>query len=151
MTNFFTSIFLIKNLHILGNCIPGDFMIPLIHLTDITDAATKILVKLGFEGFEKAFLAGPRDYNFFECVAMIAKAIDMPDLKYVQFENEEYRNNMINAGVNPEIANGYMNLFNSLKSGRYLNDFVRSEENTTPRTFEDFLPEFAQVYKEWQW
>ncbi|ELR72733.1 hypothetical protein C900_01112 [Fulvivirga imtechensis AK7] len=53
---------------------------------------------------------------------------------------------MVANGIPETIADGYNELFNALNERKYLNDFERTAENTTPTSLEDFSVEFATAY-----
>lgn len=147
MQNLLTTIGMIKGMNILGYSLRNDVKTPMVHTKDIAAAGTKYLLSLDFKGFNHVFVPGAADLTMDEVANILGKAIGNPDLKYVTFPYEAAKAGMLQAGIPETIADGYNELFKSLNDGHYLNDYTRTQENTTPTTLEDFAKnEFAPAY-----
>lgn len=147
MENLFAYIPQIKGLGTFGDALLKDLKIPLTNTTDIADEAVKHLLELNFKGFSQTFVGGAQDYTMDEVAEILGAAIGLPGLQYVQYPDEDAKNGMIAAGVPPQIAEGYIKLFEGLNSGAYLADFVRTTENTTRTSLQEFAIQFAAAYK----
>ncbi|MCF2446438.1 NAD(P)H-binding protein [Dyadobacter sp. CY345] len=147
MENLFAYIPQIKEHGAFGDALLKDLKIPLTHTTDIANAAVKHLLSLNFEGFSQTFVGGAQDYAMQEAAQILGTAIGIPHLQYIQYPAEDSKNGMVAAGVPTQIAEGYIKLFAGLNSGAYLADFVRTAENTTETSLQDFASQFAAAYK----
>lgn len=148
MQNLFGMIGMIKHMGIIGSSLHHTIKLPIVHTKDISTIAIKHLLSLDFKGMSKVFVPGAADLTMDEVAKTIGNAIGLPDLKYVTFSKEDARAGMIQNGLPATIADGYIELFNCLNVGEYLNDYVRTTENTTPTTLEwfaknEFAPAFA--------
>lgn len=146
MENLFAYIPQIKAFGAFGDALLKDLKIPLTHTRDIAEAAVSHLAALNFQGFSQVFVGGAGDYTMEAAAKILGEAIGQPDLRYIQYAPEDAKNGMIGAGVPKPVAEGYIQLFGGLNSGEYLADFVRTAQNTTTTTLEDFASEFAQAY-----
>ncbi|MCU0446428.1 MAG: NmrA family NAD(P)-binding protein [Microscillaceae bacterium] len=147
MQNLYGAIGMVKGMGAFGYSLRADVKTPVVHTNDIADVATQHLLALDFEGFKSVFVPGQRDLTMPEIAQVLGKAIGKPDLQYIQFSDAEATAGMIEAGIPKTIAEGYTELFACLNSGEYLNDFVRTPENTNPTSIEDFAQEFAVAYQ----
>lgn len=144
--NLYAQIPLIKQAGIVGYSLKPEIRMPFTHTNDIAEAATEKLLKLNFRGFEKGFVSGAKDYTMPEVASILGEAVGKPHLNYVSFSNEDAKAGMIQSGLPETVASGYVELFDSLNGGDYLNDYTRTPENTTKTTIEDFAPEFAAAF-----
>ncbi|MDX2305523.1 MAG: NmrA family NAD(P)-binding protein [Microscillaceae bacterium] len=147
MQNLYANIGMIKQLGFFGYSLKADVKIPFVHTNDIADVAIKHLLALDFEGFNYVFVPGERDLSMPEAAKVLGEAIAKPDLHYVAFSESDAKAGMLQAGIPETIADGYVELFNCLNNSEYLNDFVRTPENSTPTSIEDFAKEFAAAYQ----
>ncbi|MGE5680075.1 MAG: NAD(P)H-binding protein [Bacillota bacterium] len=146
MENFFGSIEMIKNMHVLGSPTKADVPVPMVATRDIAEIASNHLLKLDFSGTVVQYVLGPRDMTFNEAASVLGKAIGVNDLKYVQFPYEDAKKAIVQSGLSESTAEAFVDLSRAFNSGEALNDHVRTFENTTPTSLEDFAKEFAAVY-----
>lgn len=146
MENLFANIGMIKGLGFFGYSLKPDVKLPVVHTKDIADVATKHLLSLDFQGYNYIFVPGQRDLTMLEIAKILGDAIGKPDLNYVPFAAADAKVGMLQAGIPETIADGYNELFESINSGKYLNDYSRTPENTNPTSIEDFAKEFAGAY-----
>jgi uncharacterized protein YbjT (DUF2867 family) len=126
----------------------GDLKLPLIATRDIGAAAAEALLKLSFQGQQTRELLGQRDVDMNEASAVIGKAIEKPDLQYVQMPDEQIRPVFIQMGMSPNIADLILEMAGALNSGYMRALEPRSARNTTPTSFETFVAEqFVPVYQ----
>ena len=126
----------------------GDLKLPLIATRDIGAAAATELVKREFSGHETRELLGQRDVDMTEATAIIGKAIQRPDLQYVQLPNEQILPVFIQMGMSSNIAELILEMAGALNSGHMRPLEPRSARNTTPTSFETFVAEqFVPVFK----
>lgn len=79
---------------------------------------------------------------------IIGKAIGKPDLPYVQFPYEEAEKAMVQMGISQDMAKGFVEMNKSINDGFAITGTPRTEENTTPTSFEEFAESFAAVYNQ---
>ncbi|HKE31060.1 MAG TPA: NAD(P)H-binding protein [Candidatus Angelobacter sp.] len=125
----------------------GNLKIPMIATFDIGVFAAKALVKHGFTGKQTRELQGPRDLDYNEVTAIIAKAIKKPDLEYVKLPDEQLRPVLLQLGFSGNVADALLEMSASLNSGYMRPLEKRSPQNTTPTSYETFVAErFLPVY-----
>jgi uncharacterized protein YbjT (DUF2867 family) len=147
MENFFANIGLMKQAGVQGYALRPDLKMPLTHTRDIADVATKHLLALDFTGHSHEFIGGAADYTMPEATSILAQAVGQ-EIQYVPFTPEQAKQGMMGVGIPETIADGYNELFAGLNADRYLEGFVRTPENTTPTTLEQFAQEeFAPAYR----
>lgn len=148
MQNMLANIGMIKHLGFFGYTLRDDLKMPMVHTNDIAEAAVKHLLNLDFKGFNYVFVSGERDLTMPEAAQILGKAIGKPDMKYVNFSASDSKAGMLQAGIPETIAEGYIEMFDALNSGRFLSDYQRTPENTTATSLEDFAQEFAAAYQQ---
>lgn len=128
-----------------------DLKIPMIASRDIGTAAADALLKLSFRGKQTRELLGQRDLNYNEVVAIIGKAIGMPELKYIQAPNDQIRAGMVQSGMSDQVARLLLEMAEALNSGYMQALEPRTPDNTTPTSYETFVAErFVPVYQQQQ-
>jgi len=147
MQNLFANIGMIKGMGIMGSSLKKDLKFPVVHTNDIAAVATKYLLSLDFSGFKTVFVPGKEDLSMTEITQVIGAAIGKPELPYVEFSKADQKAGMLQSGMPETIADGYGELFDSLNSGDYLNDYKRTAEETNPTSIQDFAKEFALAYQ----
>ncbi|WP_266364087.1 NmrA family NAD(P)-binding protein [Tellurirhabdus rosea] len=147
--NFLGNIGLVKQAGILGGFpIDGNKPMAMVHTDDIAEVATRRLLALDFTGQSHEFVAGPRDLTFDEVAATLGKAIGRDDLPWVTFSYEQAREGMLQMGMKPTLADAYVEFCQRVNDGSLAEGFVRTPENSTPTTLEQFAQrEFAPAYQ----
>jgi uncharacterized protein YbjT (DUF2867 family) len=147
--NLFNNIGLLKQAGLLGGFpIESDKALPMVHATDIGNVAARRLLALDFAGKNVQFVAGARDLNFNEVARIIGQSIGKPDLTWTAFSYEQARAGMIQSGLQPSLADNYIEFCQRINDGNLLTGFERTAQNTTPTTLEEFAGrEFALAYR----
>lgn len=143
--NFYNSLALIKYEGINGDSVIPDLAVPMVATRDIADVAAKALRRRDWNGVVVRELLGPRDLSNAEATRIIGEHIGKPDLKYVQFSDEDQISAFVSAGLSESFANLYVEMTRAFNNGTLKPK--RSSENTTPTQFEDFAPELARAYE----
>jgi uncharacterized protein YbjT (DUF2867 family) len=146
MENSFASIGMIKGMGINGSAIRGDLKTAQIATVDIANYAAQRIIKKDFTGHQVQDLLGQRDLNLNEMTTILGKAIDMPDLKYVQFPYQDALQGMVGMGISQSMAASYIEMSQGFNEGKVAIP-VRTPANTTPTTFEEFAVTFAFAFK----
>lgn len=126
----------------------GDLKLPLIATRDIGEVAADVLLKLEFNGRQTRELQGQRDVSYDEATAIIAKAIDKPEIKYVQLPDEQIQPILVQMGMSPHMAAMILEMSAALNAGHMRSLESRSARTTTPTSYETFVVEvLLPVYK----
>jgi uncharacterized protein YbjT (DUF2867 family) len=126
----------------------ADLKLPMIATRDIGAFAAHALLKLNFSGKHTHELLGQRDLDMNEATAIIGKAIDKPDLQYVQLPREQVRAGLLQVGMSGNMADLLLEVLDSLNSGFMRALEKRSPDNITPTSFEAFVADtFMPLYK----
>jgi len=126
----------------------GDLKLPMIAARDIGSAAAELLTALEFSGKQTRELLGQRDLSMDEAAAIIGKAIEKPDLKYVQLPGEQMQPIFVQMGMSPNVASLILEMAEALNSGHMRALEQRKAQNTTPTSFEIFVKEeFVPLYR----
>jgi uncharacterized protein YbjT (DUF2867 family) len=148
MENIYSQIPMIKNSGIVGSAVKGDLKFPIVATVDIAAVIVRHLLELDFKGNSVEYVLGPKDLNYHEITNILSRAMDMQDLKYVQFTNENERMELVNSGmVSENVADAFIRMNDSFNSGEAFNAHTRTPENTTPTTFEDFARNVVYAYQ----
>jgi len=126
--------------------IRGDISFPMISTHDIGMAAAKALEE-GFKGFNTRELHGARNYTHAEATSILGARIGKPDLAYVQFAYDDFKNALLGMGVSASLAGLYVEMSKGFNEGHVVPLEKRSEANTTPTKFEDFAEILAAAYR----
>jgi uncharacterized protein YbjT (DUF2867 family) len=125
----------------------GDLKLPLIATKDIGNTAAERLLALDFTGRQAPELLGQRDLSMDEVTAIIGKALDRTDLKYIQLSDEQTQQAFVQIGMSPNVAGLVVEMAGALNSGHMRALERRSSRNTTPTSFETFIQEeFVPVF-----
>ena len=126
----------------------GDLKVPMIATQDIGVVAAEALVKHNFNGKQTRELQGPRDLDYNDVTAIIAKAINKPDLQYVKLPDEQFRPVLLQLGMSGNVADALLEMSASLNSGYMRALEKRSSQNTTPTFYETFVAkQFVPLYQ----
>ena len=136
----------IKQHGIMASSLKIDTPMPQIATSDIADYAVERLNALDFEGKVTRDLLGPKDVSMTQVAVAIGKAIGKEDLKFVQVPHDDVRKSLIGMGISEDVANGLIELESAINDGSCSPTELRSPENTTPTTIENFSRVFAQIY-----
>ncbi len=145
--NFEETLGLIKHQGINGSAIAAEAAIPMIATRDIADAAARALRERRFQGVSVQELLGPRDLTHAEATRILGARIGKPDLQYVQFPYDDFKNALVQSGLSENIASLYAEMARALNEGRVKSLEGRRPENTTKTRFEDFVVELEEAYR----
>jgi len=146
MENMLENIDMIKNMGLNGGHINGDMPFAMIATRDIAHVAMVHILERDFSGKVVKELLGPRDISMKEATRIIGEKIGIPDLTYVHFSRDDYIKGLTQAGLTNDMAQLLAEMSAGLNDIQFGTGLKRTEENTTPTTFEEFAEFFAQVY-----
>lgn len=143
--NLFNDIPLIKNAGIIGANYAADLNIPLVHPTDIANAAAEELTKSHASSGIRYIVSDVRKPADFAKV--LGGAIGKPELPWIAFTDEQVTQGMVQAGLPEEIAGLYTELGIGFRQGKLTDDFVKSGSPVDGKVkLEDFAKEFAAAF-----
>jgi len=126
----------------------GDLKLPMIATKDIGNKAAEWLLTLDFKGKQTRELLGQRDLSMDEATAIIGKAIENPDLEYVQLPDAMMQPIFVQMGMSANVASLILEMAEALNSGHMRALEQRSARNTTTTSFETFVREaFVPLYR----
>lgn len=137
--NHLLSLGLIKHQGINGSAMNGAVPIAMTATADISREAARALVARDFKGAVVRELLGPRDVSLQEATAIIGKAIDKPDLAYVQFPYDAAFDAMVTMGLSKSMASLYVEMSRAFNEGTVKSVEGRNARNSTPTRLEDFV------------
>jgi uncharacterized protein YbjT (DUF2867 family) len=143
--NFYSSVALIKQERINGDCVEASLAIPMVGTRDIASAAVKALKARDWKGVIVRELLGPRDISHAEATRILGEKVGKPDLQYVRFSYDDHAKALVQAGLSESFARLYVEMTRAFNEGTVKPE--RTAENTTPTRFEDFADEWCRAYK----
>ena len=141
MENTLAQIGAIKAMGTTGGTLRPDLKVPMIATRDIGAAFAERLHRLDFKGQTTRELLGQRDLSMTDATLIIGKAINRPDLTYVQISDEEFTKFMTQNGMSVNVADLLIEMAAALNSGHMRALEKRSPQNTTTTAYETFVSE----------
>jgi uncharacterized protein YbjT (DUF2867 family) len=147
MENNLAAIGMIQEMGIFGHALLPDLKLPMMATPDVGNYAAQRLLDLDFSGKQTRELLGERDLSMAEATVIIARGIGKPDLHYLQFPYDQVQQVLEQMGMPPKKAAVYIEMFKAINAGVLAAQEPRSQENTTPTSFENFVQDvFAPAY-----
>jgi uncharacterized protein YbjT (DUF2867 family) len=147
MENHLAAIDMIRGMDVFGHALLPDLKLPMIATRDVGDYAAQRVLHLDFSGKQTRELLGERDLSMTEATAVIARGIGKPDLRYQQFPQNQMQQALVQAGMPPQKAAVYIEMFEAINAGVLAAQEPRSPQNSTPTSFETFVQDvFSASY-----
>jgi uncharacterized protein YbjT (DUF2867 family) len=148
MENTLPQVNAIRQMGIVSTPLRADLKLGMIATRDIAAAAVDALLH-PVSGKHTRELLGQRDLTYTEVASTISKAIGKPDLKYVQAPADQFRSVLVQMGMSAQFAALLLEMIGSLNSGSMRALEPRTQQNTTPTSYEAFVSEyFVPAYKQ---
>jgi uncharacterized protein YbjT (DUF2867 family) len=126
----------------------ADLKVPMIATRDIGNFVADQLLRLDFRGHQAQELLGERDLTMAEVTAVIGQAIGKPELQYSQITYDQFAGFLIQMGASERTANLMVEMAEAQNSARVRALEARSQRNTTPTSYEQFVAEeFVPAYR----
>ena len=100
-----------------------------------------------FEGRSIRYIASD-ELSPNEVAGILGNAIGMPDLTWKVIPDQEFLDGLIAAGMNPQIAKGFMEMNAARRNGLLYEDYNRHRPVPGKTKVKDFAKEFAAVYNQ---
>jgi uncharacterized protein YbjT (DUF2867 family) len=147
-TGFYTNIFrqmqTIKTQGAIISNYGGDTKEPWVSPLDIAAAVAEEMEK-PFEGRTIRYLASD-EVSPNEIAKVLGEAIGNPDLKWLVVPDEQLLNGMLSVGMNPQIAEGFVEMQAAQGSGLLYEDYYRHKPTLGKVKLADFAKDFALAY-----
>jgi uncharacterized protein YbjT (DUF2867 family) len=147
MENLYGQLPVIQQMNVIGSAVKPDLKLPIVATKDIADVAAKRLSTLDFSGVSIEYVLGPKDLNFNEIAGIIGKAIGKPELKYVQFPEQDAAKGMMQGGLSKSTADALVEFSRAMNSGEVISTVKRTPDNSTSTSLEEFAKTFAPAYR----
>jgi len=148
LENHLSGISMIQMMGLFGGALRPDLKMPMIATKDIAGYAAERLLKLDFNGKRTQELLGERDLCMNEIVATIARALNKPDLRYVQFPYDQVQQVLVQTGTPLKTAGYIIEMLQGFNDGIVHGIEPRSAENTTSTSIDNFVKEvFVPAYQ----
>jgi uncharacterized protein YbjT (DUF2867 family) len=147
MENFYQSIPTIKSQNMIALPLREDLAIAMIATKDIGNVATELLLAHDWQGINTKELLGPKDYSGPEAAGILGKAINK-QINYVCVSTEQAKEAMMASGLSEDMADLLAEMYESLNLEVMVPSEMRTPENSTPTTLEEFAKTFAAVYEQ---
>ncbi|MBM2815952.1 MAG: azoB 2 [Ignavibacteria bacterium] len=147
MENVLGQIQMIKQMGMMGSPIIANAHFPIVASHDIGMLASKRMLDKDFQGEDIQYILGPKDCCFNHFARSIGFEIGKPDLKYMTVPYDQAKAAMVESGfISENVAELFNGLAKAINEGTALTDHVRTRQNTTATTMEDFAKTFAYLY-----
>jgi len=143
--NFFSNIGMIKQAGIMGSNYDASTRLIMVHPNDIAAAIAHELQE-PFTGKSVRYITSD-ERTMGEIASILGNAIGKPDLKWVEFTDEQALNGMLQAGLPPEPAKNFVEMGTAVRSGILWEDYdAKNNKPTGKIKLEEFAKEFAEAY-----
>ena len=144
--NFFANIGMIKHMGIIGGNYGDSAKLVLANPADIADVAAEELSNLSFTGKSIRYITSDEKTTD-EVASILGKAIGKPDLKWINFTDEDTVGGMLQNGLPLDAAKNYAEMGAAMRSGEMASEYKLSRPETFGKTnFEAFAPVFAAAF-----
>ena len=123
----------------------GDRKFPMVAPADIADTIAEEIQNINSENKIRYVSSDERDGN--EIASVLGEAIGKPNLKWEVISNEEVQKSLESYGVPAILAQGYVDMFDSMYKGDLAKDFYLNQPTKLGTVkLEDFAKEFATAF-----
>lgn len=115
------------------------------HPKDIASVATEELLRLDFHGKSIRYIASDERTGD-QIAQVIGAAIGKPDLRWVEFSDEQSLQGMLQAGLPEEQSKRYVEMGQTIRDGSFAEHYATQRPVPGQTKLEEFATEFAAVY-----
>lgn len=134
---------MIKQAGIMGSNINEDHTMVLTHTSDIAEVAIAALLNLDFKGQTVKYIASD-ERKLSEIASVLSTAVNKPGTPWIEFSDEQSFQGMLQAGLNDEMANGYVAMGKAMRTKEMEADYWNNRPEKLGKVkLEDFAKEFA--------
>jgi len=145
--NLLSTIGLIKNMGMIGsNYSMHDKTFVLTSPADIANIAIQKLLSRNFTGYSIEYIASD-EVSTDDVASTLGKAINKPDLKWVEFTDEQALQGGLQAGLPEELAKNYTEMGHAIRTGQMIEDYWKHHPSALGKVkLTDFAKTFAAAY-----
>ncbi|MBD3581641.1 NmrA family NAD(P)-binding protein [Flavobacterium selenitireducens] len=146
-TNYLAQIGLVNNAGILGDNTSPNTRFLLTHPADIAEVAADVILNPTTRKSLRFIVSD--ELNNTQIASLLGKSIKKPDLTWVQFSNEDYKNGLMQNGFSESAARAYVEMGEAFLDGRAYDEVDTNQDKIVKgkRRFEDFAAEvFAPAF-----
>ena len=133
---------MIKHQGFIGSNYSNNTRLVMVHPEDIAAAIAEEIQK-PFSGKSVRYLVSD-ERTTGEVAAILGAAIGKPDLQWIEFNDDQAYNGMLQGGVPEELAKNFVEMGTAVRGGILWEDYDRHKPaNTSSRRIEAFAKEFA--------
>jgi hypothetical protein len=137
---------MIKQAGIMGSNFGAEHTIVLTHTSDIAEVATNALLHLDFKGQSVKYIASD-ERKISEVASVLAESVGKTGTPWIEFTDEQSFQGMLQAGLNEEIANGYVTMGKAMRTKEMESDYWNNRPEKLGKVkLEDFAKEFAAAF-----
>jgi len=137
---------MIKQAGIMGSNFGAEHTIVLTHTSDIAEVATNALLHLDFKGQSVKYIASD-ERKISEVASVLAESVGKTGTPWIEFTDEQSFQGMLQAGLNEEIANGYVTMGKAMRTKEMESDYWNNRPEKLGKVkLEDFAREFAAAF-----
>ncbi|MEH2314866.1 MAG: NmrA family NAD(P)-binding protein [Nostoc sp.] len=145
-TYMYTFIQTIKSLGAIVGNYRGDEKEPWVSPKDIAAVIAEEIEK-PFNGKEIRYIASD-EVSPNEIAEILGKAIGNSDLKWLEISDEQFLNGLLESGMNPQTAQGFVEMNAARRGGRLYEDYFRHRPILGKVKLKDFAKDFAVAYNQ---
>jgi uncharacterized protein YbjT (DUF2867 family) len=146
--NFLANVGMVKHMNIIGGNYGIGAKLVLADPGDIAEAAAEELLNLSFTGKSISYVVSDEKTTD-EIATILGNEIGKPDLKWINFTDEDSVGGMLQNGLPIDIAKNYAEMGAAMRSGEMAAQYNVSKTVKFGKTrFEAFAPVFAAVYSQ---
>lgn len=145
-TNIFRSLQSIKTQGVIVSNYGGDIKEPWVSPVDIATVIAEEIEK-PFDDRTIHYIAS-EEISPNEIAKIIGQAIEKPELKWQVIPDEQLLNGMLSIGMNPQLANGLVEMQAAQRSGFLYESYYLNKPILGKTKMTDFAKEFAEVYNQ---
>ncbi|MEH2446720.1 MAG: NAD(P)H-binding protein [Nostoc sp.] len=145
-TYMYTFIQTIKSLGAIVGNYRGDEKEPWVSPLDIAAVIAEEIEK-PFNGKEIRYIASD-EVSPNEIAEILGKAIGNSDLKWLEISDEQFLNGLLESGMNPQTAQGFVEMNAARRGGRLYENYFRHRPILGKVKLKDFAKDFAVAYNQ---
>lgn len=146
--NFLANVGMVKNMGIIGGNYGESAKLVLANPGDIADAAAQELLNLSFSGKSISYVVSDEKTTD-EIASILGTAIGKPDLKWINFSDEDTVGGMLQNGLPLDVAQNYAEMGAAMRSGEMTSEYKGTKSVKFGKTrFEEFAPVFTAAYSQ---
>lgn len=144
--NFLNNIGMIKHMGIIGGNYGEGSSLVLTNPDDISAIAARELLSLSNKGKNALYIIGDIKTTD-EIASILGKAIEKPDLKWVNFTDADTKAALQQNGLPPDVAGNFTEMGAAMRSGAMMEDYYAKNAGITGKIrFDSFAGSFAEAY-----